>query len=201
MIHENFVYLGALLNLVGSIDYVWNTLKGKTQPNRVTWSLWALAPLIAFAAMIGQGVGWHASLMTFMVGFGPLLVLIASFVNKKSVWKPTRFDIICGTLSVLGLMGWLLTQTGDIAIFFSIVADGLAALPTILKAWKNPESESPLIFFNGALSALITFLTLTVLDFRHLGFTLYIFVLCALMFILIQFKLGPKITRIITGKN
>lgn len=199
MIHENFVYLGVVLNLIGSLTYVWNTLKGRTKPNQVTWFLWALAPLIAFSAMLGQGVGIHVALMTFMVGFGPLLVLIASFVNRRSVWKLTKFDITCGVMSLAGLIGWLFTQTGDVAIFFSIVADGLAALPTIVKAWKDPESENGLILLNGALSAIITMLVLKVWDFAQAGFTVYIFILCVILFLLIYFKLGPMISELFRG--
>lgn len=195
--------MGVVLNLIGSLTYVWHTLQGKTKPNRVTWFLWALAPLIAFAAMVGEGVSITAALMTFMVGFGPLLIFIASFVNKKSVFKLTKFDIVCGALSLLGLIGWMITRTGDVAIFFSIVADGLAALPTVVKAWRDPESESSLVFFNGAASAFITLLALTVWDFKHTGFPLYIFIMCIILFVLIQFKLGPKMTRLmkVLGKE
>lgn len=199
MINENFVFLGALINLIGSGSYVIATLRGKAKPNRVTWFLWALAPLIAFGAMIGQGVSFKESLLTFMVGFGPLMVLIASFISKKSVWKITRFDIICGVLSLIGLVGWLLTRTGDVAILFSIIADGLAVLPTLKKAWHEPKSESSLVFFNGALSSFITLLTLQTFTFTNAGFTIYIFLACILLFVVIQFKVGthfakPKVT-------
>lgn len=195
MIHENFIYLGAVLNLIGSTSYVIDTLRGKTKPNRVTWFLWALAPMIAFGAMLGEGVSITGGLMTFMVGFGPLLVLLASFVNKKSVWKITRFDIICGTLSLVGIGLWLLTRTGEVAIVFTILADGLAALPTLVKAFKEPETESYLIFLLGAVSASITLLAAKVWDLNHVGFPLYIFIVCALAFVLIKFKIGPPIIR------
>lgn len=195
MIHENFIYLGALLNLIGSVSYVIDTLKGKTKPNRVTWSLWALAPMVAFGAMLGEGVSITAGLMTFMVGFGPLLVLLASFVNKKSVWKITRFDIICGTLSLIGVGLWFITRTGEVAIAFTILADGLAALPTLVKAFKEPETESYLIFLLGAISAGITLLATKVWDFTHVGFALYIFIFCALMVVLVRFKVGPRMMR------
>ena len=132
MIDSNWIYLGALINLIGSLTYVIATVRGQTKPNRVTWFLWALAPLIAFAAMLGEGVSPLDGLMTFMVGFGPLMIFIASFVNKNSVWKITRFDMICGALSVIGIIAWAFTRTGNIAIFFSIVADGLALLPTLI---------------------------------------------------------------------
>ena len=82
MLNQNFVILAAALNLYGSASYVIETLKGKTKPNRVTWFIWALAPLIAFAAMASEGVGLSA-LMTFMVGFG--LGCICCFFHQSEV--------------------------------------------------------------------------------------------------------------------
>lgn len=195
MIDSNWIYLGALINLIGSLTYVIATVRGQTKPNRVTWFLWALAPLIAFAAMLGEGVSPLDGLMTFMVGFGPLMIFIASFVNKNSVWKITRFDMICGALSVIGIIAWAFTRTGNIAIFFSIVADGLALLPTLIKGWKEPETENYVVFMNGAISAVITILAIKVYDFQHLAFPVYIFIACFTMFVIIRFKIGKKFSK------
>lgn len=193
MLNPNFLYLAAGLNFVGSAGYVWDTIKGKARPNRVSWLLWALAPLIAFAAELGEGVGIQ-SLMTFMVGFGPAAVLIASFMNKKSVWQLKKFDYVCGGLSLLGLSLWLITGEGNTAIFFAILADGLAAVPTVVKSFIEPESESSLVFGLSAVSAGITLLTIEKWDFAHWGFPLYILLICVLLFALIQFKLGKQIS-------
>jgi hypothetical protein len=57
MLDEKFVILGIIVGFIGSLSYLIDTIKGKTKPNRVTWFLWALAPLIAFTAEIKQGVG------------------------------------------------------------------------------------------------------------------------------------------------
>src|SRR5258705_13291527 len=124
MINQNWIYVGLAFQSWGGLSYLIDTVKGKVQPNRVTWLLWAIAPLIAFSAMIKQGVGIE-SLSTFIIGFVPLLIFIASFFNKKAVWHITKFDLICGTLSVLGLVLWLITKVGNVAILFSIIADGL----------------------------------------------------------------------------
>lgn len=194
MINDNWVFLGAALNLIGSGTYVVHTIQGKTKPNRVTWFLWALAPLIAFSAMIGEGVAFKPALMTFMVGFGPLMVFIASFVNRKSVWKISRFDLVCGALSLIGIGLWAITREGNLAILFSVLADGLALLPTLVKSWREPETESYLVFMNGAISAGITLLVIKTYDFQHLAFPVYIFLSCALLFALIRFKLGRLIS-------
>ncbi|HLO13486.1 MAG TPA: hypothetical protein VK206_01565, partial [Anaerolineales bacterium] len=140
MLHPNFVIVGTILGSIGTLAYIIDTIKGRVKPNRVSFLLWSIAPFIAFAAMLKQGVG-ISSLMTFSTGFLPLLVFIASFVNKKAEWKITRFDLVCGFLSVIGLALWLITKVGNVAIIFSILADGLAAVPTIRKAYYYPETE------------------------------------------------------------
>lgn len=139
MINPNFVIFGAFIQFVGSFPYIKETLQGKVKPNRVSWLLWAIAPLIAAWAEIQQGVGILA-LTTFIVGFIPLIIFIASFVNKDSEWKLGRIDIICGVLSVVGLILWMITQVGNIAILFSLLADGLSAIPTLIKSFKYPET-------------------------------------------------------------
>lgn len=189
MIDERFIYLGVALNIIGGLGYLIDTLKGKTKPNKVTWFFWALAPLIAFAAQIQQGVGLSAW-MTFSVGFSPLLIFVASFINKNSEWKITRFDIICGALSLCGLILWSLTRVGNVAIIFSILADLLAAIPTFVKAVKAPETESSLIYLLSGINGAIALLTLQTWTFEYHGFPLYILLFNVVFYPLIQFKLG-----------
>jgi hypothetical protein len=201
MIDSHFVILGAILQLFGSASYVVATLKGKTKPNRVTWFLWALAPLVAFSAELSKGVGLE-SLMTFMVGFGPALVFIASFVNKKAYWKITRLDYFCGAISVLGLILWLILREGDIAISAAIVADAAASLPTIRKSFTNPETESPWVFLGASISAVITLLAIEHFTLASAGFPVYILLCCLILFVLIRFQAGRWITaKLQANKN
>jgi len=191
MINENFVILGAVIGFAGSLSYIVATIKGKTKPNRVSWFLWALAPLIAFIAEMKQGVGIQ-SLMTFMVGFGPLLVFLASFINKKAEWKISRLDWFCGFLSLAGLFLWYITKVGNIAIIFAILADGFAAVPTIIKSYHFPETENWHVFLTSIINAGITLLTIKTWNFAHYGFPIYILIICLILFILIRFKIGRR---------
>jgi len=195
VINDNFVFLGAAIFAFGSIGYFLDTLKGKVKPNRVTWFIWTLAPLIAFAAQIKEGVGIHQSLLTFMVGFIPLLIFIASFVNKKAYWKIGKLDIICGVLSLVGLLLWQIIGTGLIAIVFAIIADGLAALPTVIKSYKFPETENWVLYFANAVSAGITMLTIKVWNLATFVFPLYILLLTGLLSVLIKFKIGKDLGK------
>jgi len=193
MLNSNVLWAIPVLSLIGSGRYVFQVLKGKTKPNRVTWILWALAPLIAFAAEIHEGVGLQ-SVVTFMAGFSPLLIVIASFISARAVWKLTGFDIVCGALSLLGLILWLLTRHSDIAIAFSIAADGLAGLPTLVKSYKEPETESYLVFLLASVSSALTLLTIDHWTFANYGFPLYLLVICIALVTLIKFRIGPRLS-------
>ncbi len=194
MIDERFIILGAFINFLGAMSYLTSTLRGKTKPNKVTWLMWAAAPMLAFSAEIKQGVGL-ISLTTFMAGFNPILILLASFVNKKSKWEIGKFDIICGTLSVLGLILWQITKIPNIAILFAITADGLAAIPTVVKSYTNPETENGAAYFVAMISGTIAILTIKTWDFAHYAFPIYIVAICLILFMLIHFRLGPKIQK------
>lgn len=192
MLPDYFVIIGTLIGAAGSVAYLVNTVKGKVRPNRVTFLMWSFAPLIAFSAQIKQGVGLEA-LMTFSTGFLPFTVFIASFVNKKSEWKLTKFDLICGILSLIGLVLWLITKVGNIAIIFSIVADGIAAVPTIVKAWKYPGTEMAWPWIATVFGVLLTLLTISEFTFANCGFILYILAVNIVIYTFVQFRLGIKV--------
>jgi hypothetical protein len=192
MLHPNFVIIGTLIGAVGSLAYLIDTVKGKVKPNRVSFLLWSIAPFIAFAAQIKQGVGLE-SLMTFSTGFLPLTVFIATFVNKKAEWKLTKFDLICGALSIIGLILWLITKVGNVAIFFSIVADGLAAVPTLVKAYKYPDTEIAWPWLATVFGVVLTLLTLNEWTFANSAFIVYIFIVNIIIFSLVQFRIGEKL--------
>jgi len=175
--------------------YIRDTIRGKIQPNKVTWLLWAIAPLIAFSAEITQGVGIVA-LATGISGIVPLFIFTSSFFNKNAEWKITKFDMVCGILSLLGIIMWYVTRIGNVAIIASILADGLAAMPTMVKSYKNPETENDLEFLCGIVNASIALLVIQNWNFENYGFPLYLVLMQIVVVCLIRFKLGEKIRRL-----
>lgn len=191
MISDKFVILGVLLQLWGCWVYARDTIKGKTKPNRVTWFLWFLAPTVAFAAEINKGVGL-LSIMTLSVGLGPLIVLIASFANKKSYWQLYWTDYFCGLLSLLGLVLWLVYREGNIAIILNIMADLSAAAPTLVKSFSHPETESVEAYWVAIVNAGITLLAIKSWNVANYGFPIYIFLVNIAFVTFIKFKVGLK---------
>ena len=189
MLNENFVFIGIAINAIGLSSYFIDTVKGKIQPNKVSFALWSIAPVIAFFAQVKQGVGIQ-SLMTLSVGLFPIIIFLGSFVNKKAYWRITKFDLSYGALSFIGLILWQITQVGNIAIFFSILADGLAYIPTITKAYKFPETESGWPWLAVSANGLFTLLTIKTWNFANVGFPFYFLIINLIVFITVQFKPG-----------
>jgi hypothetical protein len=46
----------------------------------------------------------------------------------------------------LALILWWITKEPNIAIMLAILSDILAAIPTLVKTWKFPETESGVLF-------------------------------------------------------
>lgn len=197
MINQNWIYLGLLIGSIGGIDYLIKTLKGEVRPNKVGWFLWSLAPLIASFAMLQQGVGVEM-FFTFITGFIPFTIFLASFFNKKSYWKISSFDICVGGLSIVGLILWKVTNIGNVAIVFSIVADFLASLLTLAKSYREPESESYVAFALGTVSGIFALLVTKDWSFQNYAFNLYVTTINAILSLLIYFKLGPKLDLFIS---
>ncbi|PIQ77001.1 hypothetical protein COV82_06765 [Candidatus Peregrinibacteria bacterium CG11_big_fil_rev_8_21_14_0_20_46_8] len=190
--------LGSIIFCIGTAFYVKHTvIDARTKPNRVTWLMWSVAPMIAAAAAFSDGVRW-AALPVFIAGFAPLLVFFASFVNPKSYWKLERFDYVCGGLSVLSLLLWALTREPVVAVFFALLSDALASVPTIAKSWKYPETETGLMYIAGGINAGTSFFALQTFTFTELAFPAY---LVALNVVLVAGIYGRGIVRIVRNNS
>jgi hypothetical protein len=192
VINVNFVYLGSAVSALGGLVYLRDTLRGTTQPNRVTWLLWAVAPLLAAAVEFNEGVGLR-TLTTFMLGFLPLLIFAASFHNRSAVWKIGRLDYVCGALSVAGTLGWLVTRSGVVAIVAAIAADFLAGAPTLAKSWTSPESETVWGYVGALVSTVILLLTVTTWTTSVAAFPTFIVVMASVEVVLVGARPGPRL--------
>lgn len=176
---------GAVLNLGGSGVYALRTVRGSVRPNPVTWLLWAVAPGVAFAAQVARHAG-PAALTTLSVGLGPLIVVRCALSRPgfRST-RPGRAELRCAALSVGALVGWWLTADPATALALSILADGCAAVPTIVKCRRRPETEERTVYALMALSAALTLATLPAWTFTAAGFSCYLLALCTTVLVLL----------------
>jgi len=172
---EYLVIIAAVASLLAAFVYIRSMFVGGTKPNRISWLMWAIAPLIATAAALSNGVGW-AVLPVFMAGFSPFLIFTASFFAKKAYWQLSTFDYVCGVLSGFALIMWWLTKNPNVAIVFAITSDALASIPTLTKAWTNPETESVWPFIIGVFGAASSLAVATLWTFSEYAFPSYLII-------------------------
>ena len=152
---HSLVIISTLLLLWGGYAYFRDTIAGRTKPNRVSWFLWALASLVSFGAAFSADADIWASVRVLVGGVVPGVIFLGSFFNRKSYWQLTWFDWICGGLSLTALLFWQLASSPLIAVLLATAANTFASIPTFIKAWNFPETETRLTFINSFLSAVL----------------------------------------------
>lgn len=188
MLGGEYIVVAVALRLAAGLGYLMATSRGVIQPNPVSWLLWGLTPLVAFVAQVQDGVTPQAW-VTLTLGTSPLLIFVVS-VAKKSHWRVGRFDALCGGSAAAGIVLWQISSDPAPAIVFSILADILASLPTLAKAYETPGSERAYPYFVSILSMTVTLLTISDWKFVECAFPLYMLLINTAIFGVVRLRSG-----------
>ena len=192
MLPEYIIYVTVFTSVVGYFFYFKDIFLGKTKPNLVSWFLWLLGPFLGVFFQLKAGAGLSV-IPVFFAGFGPLLVVIVSIFRKNTYWKLNIFDIICGVFSFFALILYFLTHNLALSIIFAILSDLFAFIPTYIKGWKFPETETVAVYFAGIFNNILGLLIVKNWSFTIYSFGLYLIV-ANIIFIIILYR--KKIFRI-----
>ena len=176
MLPDNYAIYGAVIGSLGGFYYLYETLVGKAQPNRITWLLWGIFPMVIFAAQRAQGVE-GISWASFVAGLTPMLIVAASFFNKQAFWKSEPRDYCLMAAAIIGIILWAITANPNLALLFSLLADMLASLPTLIKSYRHPHSESWVAYAISAFGFGMCLLAVRTCNFENAAFAAYLFLL------------------------
>lgn len=176
MLPDSFAIVGAVIGSLGGLYYLYETIVGRAQPNRVTWLLWGLFPMIIFVAQRVQGVQGQ-SWVSLLAGLTPLLVVAASVANRQAYWKTERRDYVLMAAAIVGIILWAVTNDPNLALLFALLADFLAAVPTAIKAYAHPASESWRAYAISTVGFGISVLALQTYTIENAAFVVYVFLM------------------------
>ena len=146
----------AVLSLSSNIPYILDTIKGVTQPHRVSWGIFFLLNIISLANQAAAG----ATSSLWLIGAFTLSTLtIFSLSIKNGVGGSSKLDLIALFGSLAGVIVWQLIDSPTASIVANIIAGGIAGFPTIVKAYRKPESETKIKWFFGAIAGLLAALS------------------------------------------
>jgi hypothetical protein len=149
--------IAGALSLLAFVPYVIATLKGRTRPNRATWIIWTavgVSLLASYAAAGARETVWVAA--ANLAAF--LFVLVLSFKYGVGGW--TAFDAACLLGAAFGFALWWWFDSPLPTLFSGLFVDLVGALPTVKKAWEDPESEDLLAWILFAIANAVNLLAI-----------------------------------------
>ncbi len=131
-------WVAGILGFFAFIPYILAILRGKTTPNRATWLIWTVVSTIS---LLSYNAGGAVNTIWYPISdaVAPFIILILSIRRGEGGW--TKLDCSCLVIAGIGVFFWWFLQSATIALCFSLIADAMGAIPTIVKAYRRPASE------------------------------------------------------------
>ncbi len=134
-------WVAGSLSLLAFVPYILAILRGETRPNRATWWIWATTGAVLLASYYFSGAGttiWVA--VSYFVA--SLATAILSIRYGEGGASPLDRGCLAGAGA--GLLLWWLFDSPVVALVTTLGVDFAGALPTLRKAWREPETEDRL---------------------------------------------------------
>lgn len=159
--------VAGVVSLAAFVPYVIAILRGKTQPNRATWIIWAVVGFMLAASYYTSGAN-HTIWVPVSYVIGPFVIAILSIKYGVGGWN--RLDKYCLIGAGTSVVLWWMFSSPLIALCINLFIDFLGALPTIRKAYQEPKSEDRTAW---ALSSIGVFTNLFAIE--HWTFAIYVY--------------------------
>lgn len=127
------------IGIIAYAPYVRDILARRTRPERASWLIWSLEYSVLFAAQIAQG----ATHSLWLIGLQLLGVLV--ICGLSVVYGAGRFsrrDIALLMCAGVSLCAWYFTNNAALATVLLISVEIIAVLPTVIKTYRDPASET-----------------------------------------------------------
>ncbi len=164
--------IAGVLAFATGIPYIWNIIGGITKPNVVTYFIWTLLQTIALIAQFKAGASWSVYLLlgsTVSVGIIFLLSL-TKYGYKEYTW----IDSVALVLGGIAIAILIFTDHPELAILLPIIADGIGAIPTIVKTRKYPHTEDQFAWFLMIIASALGIIATEKHDIANLAYPVFL---------------------------
>ncbi len=148
--------VSGILLICGFLPYIYEVVKKKAVPSRMSWFIWSLSTATILFGVIATGTT-EAIWVPIVDAVGCFVIFVLSLKFGVGGWSTT--DRISLAICLLSLFVWWLTGHALLALVMNLCIYISGYIPTIKKALKKPQTESRTawtIFFIGVLLNLLT---------------------------------------------
>jgi|SRR3989344_6752973 len=170
-----FGIVAGILSFLPCPLYVYDMFKKKTKPDRVTW--WILALTTGMIAITYHAIGARETIW-FPIGYTAsfLVIAILSVRYGEGPIELHTLDRVCLVGALIAAFIWLLLDAPFIALIVALLTEFIGLIPTAVKAYKRPESESTSSWTLTTVASFLNLLALESWTFVLALYPVYVFV-------------------------
>ena len=167
-----------IINFIGYVPYIKGIFEGTVKPQRITWGIWSILTLVAFINQMLNGGGYSS----LFFGSTTALVMVVFVLSlRKGVGGASAFDRLVLVTSALLFAYWAMSRDTYYSTLIAVAIDGVGALPTVLKAYKSPETEVYLQWMLAAVAGLLSMAAVPTVSLILVVYPAYIFIMNAVI--------------------
>lgn len=178
-----FGTLSSFFVLIGGLPYLIDIHKKRARPHVLSWLGWAFITALGASAMLAEGATWTVAILLANTALC-LTITIYSILRKVGVWSTSIYDFIFFGIGVVGLILWQILDMPIMALVCAMVADLAFGLPTIIKTYKDPSTETPFVWITATVSGLLSLFAAQSFTFSEVAYPLYLFIFDGIVLIL-----------------
>lgn len=156
------VIVAAVLALVGNIPYLRAVLRKEVKPHPYSWFVWSIVSAVTLLGGIQKGAGFAAVAIAASEVF-TILIFIFALRNgiRESFKNVPKQDTLFLIVALLGLVPWWITKDPTLSVVVVVCIDLVAFIPTLIKTYKDPKSESGILFVMNVLRHILILCTVS----------------------------------------
>jgi hypothetical protein len=184
---EAAVIIASVLALIGNIPYLTDVIRRRIQPHPYTWLVWSIVSAVTFSGQVIKGGGIGSIPTGIAEGFTIIIFLFSLRYGFKDIARRDTYFLIA---ALLGLIPWALTNDPTFSVVIVVSIDVIAFIPTLMKAWRRPQSETPILFIMNVLRHLLTLYSLGAYNIATMLHSLAMIVMNSIMVLFLLRKKG-----------
>ena len=180
-----FGIIASAFVLIGSVPYLVDIHHKTAKPHILSWLGWSLITALGAFAMLAEGSTWSSAIIwanTVMC----MVIALYAMIKRSGVWSTTIYDYILFGLGICGLILWQTLSLPILALICAILADLFFGLPTIIKTYRDPSSETRLVWMFAVFSGFSGLFAIGTFAFYDVAYPLYLFLYDMVVFLLVM---------------
>jgi len=139
-----FSYLSVFFDLLANIPYTYRVIKGLIRPHPFTWLVWTILTAIMAIVQFNEGAGGGSWLLINTTFFN-IIITIFAFKNGM-IYADKKDYIVLGFCLACIPLYFYFNLPLYTALVITII-DSVSFIPTIRKAFKDPNGDSAIFQF------------------------------------------------------